>query len=1277
VSVTAGAGADGAPTTATKVVVLVQSRAPRPQHLSENYVLDAVELTLSHDSGAWRAAQHRISAATLHGTSCSVVRQVRFTGSAGRHKRRLKNKKHSGRSSTAGDADDTDHSSISYGVAVVLETRSGLEGGSPTRHAQLACLHMATHALVAHGASWIAEAVPAHTFDAMSVAGDDDAIVTVDRNGVMLWSRAAARCTGRIDTACAVRRVVYAHIGGKGMMSLVLAGDDGALYHVAVVAATTTNNNDPSSSASWSLVSPPSLVMAPSDPCSGSADDAVCPEAMACVFDRHDTLIVAAQVGNHHASIDRLAVEAGVSLGNAVCSLQILDSALVDVRPLHNRREVVSAVVIPSRSAATLARARRRRRNMGPTARSAGQNAQTRAHDDGGGGGGGGGGGDACSSAYTRGVVLGVCHGKDEGALLHGEYGFGMRVIAEVGGVGEDAVAEGGGTGGEDEDEDEDEEGVDFGSPDLFSAHAGDAGSLLLFSYGPENHTQVLCLGEDGSFDDAGLLGSVVDGESATLAFGYSSGMGMLVQVTASAIRMGSPAAAAAESASSPAIQCWTCPDGTRIEHATIDEAQHMGQLTCYVATSASQIVVVGAVAGEDTFVELGQIPTGGNPVSALGARGDFVAYSTWESGLVCVCKRQREHDGGGQGAVAAFVPWTTLQAPAGVGGTRCIRSLSFSAGSAAVAAHGVNSEDSRVVDFGACLAVGTGDGCMLCWDLEGGLRQPTVPLSETVSPSACVEIGESPVRTIQWIDPRVGSGGHGFLATSAGRAVLMTRGARNQDFRAFRVCAGVLRGHRSLCLLGVDAAAPSGAHADAAPPPSFAAVTKGGGLALTELDGDLSLRFQRVHMHARPDRITYHSNSQTLVVAAVLPSGHTALRFYDAALDSTMRQLREQILMHRDQRLSVLECIELGGRQMVAAVAFVPSEEGEGGGGVATLPVVVGCGGEGSVPQSTLSLTLLMRKMVAGKGGGGGDGRGASKAKTSRLVLRLMHHMDFDGRCSSVCAVGQGALALAVDDRIFIVRPTRAREHSPDGVQRKHQQRRAGPTPLQVVAGASTPRGGAILSMSALPGNRLLVSEFMAATSLFTFYPENTTLRHSGGEEEVAGGYGSRRLCRIAHTAGQSWRGGVGQGLEHSARHLPQRRPVGETKEAAKQEDENQLYGAGETSEQSRASTTFLGDWATNTLLSVQHTPTVETAAEKRRRQAQHICGRKAESLQSSTICRFHSPVLCVGEGSFQPVGSAPKEGTRSVLVITRGGTVVEVSQQAGESAPLCRTVL
>ena len=183
--------------------------------------------------------------------------------------------------------------------------------------------------------------------------------------------------------------------------------------------------------------------------------------------------------------------------------------------------------------------------------------------------------------------------------------------------------------------------------------------------------------------------------------------------------------------------------------------------------------------------------------------------------------------------------------------------------------------------------------------------------------------------------------------------------------------------------------------------------------------------------------------------------------------------------------------------------------------------------------------------------------------------------------------------------------------------------------------------------------------------------------MRHSGGEEEVAGGYGSRRLCRIAHTAGQSWRGGVGQGLEHSARHLPQRRPVGETKEAAKQEDENQLYGAGETSEQSRASTTFLGDWATNTLLSVQHTPTVETAAEKRRRQAQHICGRKAESLQSSTICRFHSPVLCVGEGSFQPVGSAPKEGTRSVLVITRGGTVVEVSQQAGESAPLCRTVL
>ena len=51
-----------------------------------------------------------------------------------------------------------------------------------------------------------------------------------------------------------------------------------------------------------------------------------------------------------------------------------------------------------------------------------------------------------------------------------------------------------------------------------------------------------------------------------------------------------------------------------------------------------------------------------------------------------------------------------------------------------------------------------------------------------------------------------------------------MTRGSRNQDFQAFRVCAGMLRGHRSLCLLATEEAPAAAAASDAAavPPPLF-----------------------------------------------------------------------------------------------------------------------------------------------------------------------------------------------------------------------------------------------------------------------------------------------------------------------------------------------------------------------------------------------------------------------------------------------------------------------
>eukprot|EP00946_MAST-07B_sp_MAST-7B-sp1_P000557 g557.t1 len=1217
--------ADG--NTITTVVVLVQPRAPHMNRLSEGYIIDAVQLELHHQSGKWRATQSRIAAATLHGTSCSIVQGVRFTGSI----------------------DKSPQNASSYGVVVLLETRSGLEGSPPTRHAQLACLHMHTHSLVAHRASWIAEALPTLSFDAIPVASDDGAMITVNRDSITLWSRAAKAYTSRIDMPCHSLQVAYAHNAGKGMMSLVLLGDDCSLYHAAAV---TTSNNRTSDSQSqtghsWQLVSPPSLLSSPSERRNcGIADSFMNQHAIACAFDQHDTLIVATHVGDHHVSVERLAVETGKSLGVGVCSLQILDSRLVDISPLRNRQEVVSAAVIPSRTAAKLARMRRK-----PEMTATDVSSETRMKMQ------GALRGSPSSSDYTRGVVLGVCCGKDEGALLNGEYGFGMRVIAEIGGSVNDAEAEDGDGGSCDE---EDDDGVDFGSPDLFSTHAGEAGSLLLFSYGAENHTQVLRLSNDGAFDDAGPLGSVVNGESATIAFGFSPSLGLLVQVTAESIRAGFPfntVATTGKSAST--VQQWECLDGARIEHATIEES-HCGLLTCYVSTSSSKIFAVKIVQGGG-FVDIGFVSTGSSPVSALGTRGHLVAYSTWGSGQVCVCKCE------GDGRGASFRLWKTLQAPDGADGTRCIRSLAFSERSSP-AVDVPNGSDSANSDFGECLAAGTGDGCMLCWDLKD-----TQETSSTPTAVARAEIGDSPVRSIRWVGAQKSSRLPGFLATSAGQATIMTCGAEISEFQAFRVCADVLRGHRSLSMLGRAPVTTDGLGegGDAVPPTLFAVVTQSGGLALAELETGLSLRFQRAYMQARPEKIAYHSSSQTLVVGAVLPSGHTALRFYDAAPDSTMSQLREQILMQRGHRLSVLQSISFGSRQMIAAAVFAAREE-EG-----SSTTEVGCGFV-NAPQSTLSLMLPLRKLAADEST---TGPGRNEVKKSRLALRPMYHMDFDGRCAAVCAVGDGNLALAVDDRIFVVRPNSMRDdkmtsHSEGKSQRK-QRRRVGATPLKVVAGAGTPGGGAVLSLTALSGNRILVSEFMAGLTLYNFCPKEAKLKRSGGEE-VGAGYGPlRRLCRVAYTSTSTWHASGASKRRDLGSGGRETRQLREAKHSERKKEDNIQCSDDGVSRDHRATTTFLGDWAGNSLVCVHHMPKRETAAEKSRRLAQHIAAIEDEPLPASTVCRFRSPVICVDEGSFQPASSDSREDARSILVVTRGGTVVEVSQRGADAPVVCRTVL
>ena len=60
---------------------------------------------------------------------------------------------------------------------------------------------------------------------------------------------------------------------------------------------------------------------------------------------------------------------------------------------------------------------------------------------------------------------------------------------------------------------------------------------------------------------------------------------------------------------------------------------------------------------------------------------------------------------------------------------------------------------------------------------------------------------------------------------------------------------------------------------------------------------------------------------------------------------------------------------------------------------------------------------------------------------------------MEFEGRCVGACGIGDGCVALAVNERVLVV------QAEGKGAQMK--------TELRVVAGAGSPNGAAILSLT------------------------------------------------------------------------------------------------------------------------------------------------------------------------------------------------------------------
>ena len=79
---------------------------------------------------------------------------------------------------------------------------------------------------------------------------------------------------------------------------------------------------------------------------------------VSCAYDRHGTLVVSSQVGSNNIGIERLAVEAGVSRGEVVCSLQVLERDLVNTILQNNPSNVIAAVILPCRNAEAMRRAK-------------------------------------------------------------------------------------------------------------------------------------------------------------------------------------------------------------------------------------------------------------------------------------------------------------------------------------------------------------------------------------------------------------------------------------------------------------------------------------------------------------------------------------------------------------------------------------------------------------------------------------------------------------------------------------------------------------------------------------------------------------------------------------------------------------------------------------------------------------------------------------------------------------------------------------------------------
>ena len=413
-------------------------------------------------------------------------------------------------------------------------------------------------------------------------------------------------------------------------------------------------------------------------------------------------------------------------------------------------------------------------------------------------------------------------------------------------------------------------------------------------------------------------------------------------------------------------------------------------------------------------------------------------------------------------------------------------------------------------------LACGTGDGHLICWHTrifletktdslhsqtqtnKFPLQSPSVTPCVTPCATPCATpgdvpcsvfvVGTSPVQHIEW------SNADGFIAISGNRGLVVLPRDSLQP-QASRVHASVLQSHRAMCHIFTGKSSQCAATATTNQPEDkdaesvaeessvslFAVVTSEGGLALVELDSNQCMRWSRHSMDGTPRHVAFHHATDTVVVSATLANGSEVLRVHNA---EDLQLLRE-INMRPDQHICVVSTLFLNGRELIVLVASVDD--------ASSRSSVAGRDVDHVNSNSTLSLIIPVRQSTRG------------------IALSVAHTMVFEGRSAAVCAFETQSLALAVDNRVLLLRV------DPHNVSQ-----------LMVVAGLASPKGGAILCLSRvqLPKDKedgdedkqhsdaLLVGEMSASCAMYVLDEHGRQLVFAGQDATLQQGGVCRQLC-------------------------------------------------------------------------------------------------------------------------------------------------------------------